>query len=194
MPNFERGFKAWAENISLSIRKDLGLKPHDPLPVESLASHLKIELLTPANVSGLSQDHLKQLLKTDTSGWSATTFHIGPRTVIIYNSEHSIKRRASDLMHEFAHILCSHELTQLILSQDGKIEMKSFDKNQEDEAAWLGGCLLLPKQAVLHIKFRGMDDDTASNHYCVSKDMLNYRVGVSGVKNIMSRTNKFSRK
>jgi len=190
MPNFERGFKTWAENISSSIRKELGIKPHDPLPVNALANHLKIILFVPNDISEVPNECLKQLLEKDPGGWSATTFHIGDRAVIIYNPKHSKKRQASDVMHEFSHILCNHELAQIILSVDGSIVMKSFDKKQEDEAAWLSGCLLLPRAALLHIKFNRIDDETASNLYCVTNDMLRYRVNVSGVNYVMSRIKK----
>jgi Zn-dependent peptidase ImmA (M78 family) len=195
MPNFKRGFKTWAENIAGSIRQDLKIKKHEPLPATALAEYLKIELLRPEDVKDIPPHCLKQLLEIDSDGWSATTFHVGDRSVIIYNPQHSKKRQASDLMHEFAHILCGHKLAQIILSADGKIVMRTFDQQQEDEAGWLSGCLLLPRDALFHIKRTRLTNEEASTYYQVSNDMVNYRLNVSGVKYLLQniKNSKFSR-
>lgn len=50
---FERGFKTWAENTSLSIRSRLGLGATDPLPTDVLAKHLGVRLWTLDDLPGL---------------------------------------------------------------------------------------------------------------------------------------------
>lgn len=59
--------------------------------------------------------------------------------------------------------------------------LKSYDKVQEDEADWLSGCLLLPRDALLSIKQRRLDTATAAKEYGISQRMLSYRMAMSGV-------------
>ena len=178
---FDRGFKAWAERSSLSIRSELALAAHDPLSPEKLAAYLEIELLTPKQIPGLSQECCRQLLQVDPDGWSATSFSLGNRAVIIYNPTHSLRRQASDKMHELAHFLIGHEPAQIVLSQDGGIVMRSYNKKQEDEANWLAGCLLLPREALLWIKKQHLDASAACKLFCVSEQLLRFRMNAGGV-------------
>jgi hypothetical protein len=178
---FDRGFKAWAERSSISIRRELELATHDPLSPEKLAAYLGIELLTPKQIPGLSEQCGRQLLQVDPNGWSATSFSLGDRVVIIYNPTHSPRRQSSDKMHELAHFLIGHEPAQIVLSQDGGIVMRSYNQKQENEANWLGGCLLLPRDTLLWIKRQHLDDVTACRVYCVSEDLLRFRMNAGGV-------------
>jgi Zn-dependent peptidase ImmA (M78 family) len=55
------------------------------------------------------------------------------------------------------------------------------DRQQEDEANWLAGCLLLPRDALVLIRQRRLDLAQAAREYGTSMDMLNYRINVTGV-------------
>ncbi len=186
MPSFDRGFKSWAERCSVGLRRDLGLKAHDPLPAASLAEYLEIRLWTPRHVTGLPNECLEQLLKKDPKGWSAITFSSGDGYTIIYNPCHSQGRQSSDIMHELAHIIAGHEPSQLVLSSDGKMVMRSFDQKREDEAFWLSGCLLLPREALLYIKRIGFSESQIQERYVVTSALLRCRLGVSGVSRQLS--------
>lgn len=59
--------------------------------------------------------------------------------------------------------------------------LKSYDKIYEEEADWLSGCLLLPREALVDIKRRGVDFAEAAEMYGVSLRMLNYRMSMTGV-------------
>jgi len=59
--------------------------------------------------------------------------------------------------------------------------VESYAKEWEEEADWLAGCLLLPRDALLHIKKAGMSDADATAEYCVSQRMLTYRMNRTGV-------------
>ena len=72
------------------------------------------------------------------------------RALVIYNPEHSSGRQSNDIMHELAHLILDHKPTTVILSQDGSLVMRSFNQQQEEEADWLAGCLLLPRDALVH--------------------------------------------
>lgn len=176
-----RGFKSWCENVALEIRRELDLSKIDPLRPSELARYLNVELLTPNNIPGLSPKALKMLLRKHSDTWSAVTVSYGGRHVVIYNPTHSPARQSSDIMHELSHLIIGHNPAQVFLSQDGQIALRSYDQTQEQEAAWLSGCLLLPRDVLLYIKRSGMTDQEACRVYEVSKDLLTFRLNVSGV-------------
>ncbi len=57
----------------------------------------------------------------------------------------------------------------------------NYDQDQEDEADWLGGTLLLPRPAMLAIRRTGLTDDGAMFEYQVSRQMLTWRFRMTGV-------------
>ncbi|HSB96025.1 MAG TPA: ImmA/IrrE family metallo-endopeptidase [Spongiibacteraceae bacterium] len=181
---FERGFKTWCEKYSVETRKTIGLAAHSPLDTMKLAAQLGVRVWTPHDVPGLSHETLAVLLRNDgktPSCWSAVTLVVQEKLVIILNSSHSPARQASDLTHELAHHIRGHEAREVDVTEDGLMLLKDYDKQLEEEADWLSGCLLLPRDALLSIKRRHLTDDDAAIEYGVSKKMLTYRMGMTGV-------------
>src|SRR5215470_8191961 len=131
MPTLDRGFKSFAERTAASLRKELGLPPYDPLEPIALARFLGVTLLEPRQIAGLPRDVIQQLLEVDPWGWSAVTLLFGDEVLVIYNPRKSTGRRASDIMHELAHVVLNHEPSTLILSQDGAVGMRTFNAKQE---------------------------------------------------------------
>jgi Zn-dependent peptidase ImmA (M78 family) len=181
MATFERGFKAWAERVSVSLRKDLKAAPSDPMPLRQLAEYLGARLLTPDDVEGLPKHVRDQLLKHDPDGWSAVTCMVGGQQTIIYNSAHVPQRQSSDIAHELAHLVLGHEPGQIVLSQSGDMCMRSFNEREESEANWLAGALLVPREALVASYRSGFSEDEFCQQYQISKKMLNWRLSVTGV-------------
>lgn len=178
---FTRGFKTRCENISLQIRKEVGLGKTDPLPIQVLAEHLGVLLLRPTDIEGLPVETVRLLLGKGKDTWSAVTISRGDFDTIIYNSAHSRARQSSDIMHELAHILLEHKASKIIMSQQVPVMLREYDRNLEEEAAWLAGCLLLPRAATLFIRSNGMSAEEARELYEVSNSLLDYRMNVTGV-------------
>lgn len=180
---FERGFKSWCEKYSTDKRKLLGLNPDGPLDTMALAASLSVVVRKPADIPNISPATLDVLLRNDgtPSCWSAVTLVSGSRKIVILNSAHSPARQASDLTHELAHIIRGHSAQEVDVTADGLMLLKSYDKLQEEEADWLSGCLLLPRDALVSIRRKGLDVATSANLYGVSVQMLNYRMARSGV-------------
>lgn len=177
---FERGFKTWCEHLSLQKRKELGLRSNDPLNPRALAENLGITVWTIDDIPGIAEQ-TKKVLMEDDSGWSGVTICTEEKNLIILNPKHSIGRQASDLMHELAHHLLDHRPNPVDVSTHGILMLHNYDKKQEDEADWLASCLLLPREALVHIKRRLPDSEVAAKHYGVSHAMLKYRLAISGV-------------
>ncbi|MGE0133135.1 MAG: ImmA/IrrE family metallo-endopeptidase [Blastocatellales bacterium] len=178
MKTLERGFKTWAERTALAFRRELGLTVNDPLPPERFATYLGIQLWTPRNIPDLPPEVTEQLLEKDPWGWSAISLN----GIIIYNPRKSKGRRASDIMHELAHILLDHRPAIILLSPDLPIGMRSFDAKQEDEANWLAGCLLLPREGLLNAKRRKLLVEQIAEHYGVTGALVNFRVNLTGIQ------------
>jgi Zn-dependent peptidase ImmA (M78 family) len=181
MPTLERGFKSWCERSALATRTELSIEAHAPLAARKLAEHLGVSLLTPKNIPGLPTDILCQLTEKDPQGWSAVSFAVDAAVTVIYNDGNSSGRQSSDIMHELSHVILDHDPTQVILSMDGQIGMRSFDAKQEDEANWLGWTLLLPRPALMHCIHSGRSAAQIAIDYDVSEQLVKYRVGITGV-------------
>ena len=178
---FARGFKTRCENIAQSIRLDLGRRPGDPLPVSELATYLGARVITPSDVPGMSESSMRVLLGEQSNDWSALTISSPGSTFVIYNPTNSRGRRSSDIAHELAHLLLRHSPSTLMFAPDGTWTLRSYNDQQEEEAAWLSGCLLLPRPALLLIARSRLSPSKAAIRYGVSQKLLQYRRDITGI-------------
>ncbi len=167
--------------MSLQLRRELNLRSIDPLSPIDLAKHLNVAVWKPENIVGLSTQARGVLLGRGKNAWSAVTISYGGIDVIIYNSSHSQTRQSSDMMHELSHLLLDHEPSKMLFSKDVQIVLRDFNQDQEDEASWLSGCLLLPREALLLVRKTGISTLVACQRYAVSRDLLTYRMNMTGV-------------
>jgi hypothetical protein len=178
---FKRGFKTWCENIAALQRKALGLQPFDALDPFQFAKHLGVKVWTADQIPGLDSESSNILLKKDSDSWSAVTLSGGPKDLIILNPTQTGGRLASNLMHELSHIVIGHAPARVDVSEEGYLMLSTFDKVQEDEAIWLCGCLLLPREALVASRRRGTPFNEVKRTYGSSKEMFDYRMRVTGV-------------
>ena len=184
---FARGFKARCENVAQTIRRELGRRPYDPLPVTELAQYVGAWLITPTEIPRMSGTSLRVLLRDEKKDWSALTTRIAGVTVVIYNPANSPGRHSSDVTHELAHVVLRHAPSTLMFAPDGTWTLRSYEGQQEAEATWLSGCLLLPRPALLRIAELELSDGEAAARYEVSEQLLRHRRVVAGVKLQMER-------
>ena len=162
--------------------------PDAPLSAFSLAADLGITVWNEGDVSGVSGDDIRQLCITDSESWSAFTMRVEDCHLIVYNSAQSTPRQNSVVMHELAHIMLGHELTSASITEDGHFVPTSYNQDQEDEADWLAGTLLLPRPSLLQIRYRRVSDMEAMETYMVSQQMLTWRIRMTGVDHQISNT------
>lgn len=143
---------------------------------------------SPRDIPGLPAQVLDPLENRDRFGWHAVTVVVpGGRTLLIYNPRKSVGRKASDIVHELAHIIQDHKPSTVILSQDGRFSMRTYDQKQEDEANWLGWSLLLPREALIKALRQRLSIDNIAYSFGVSAQLVNYRIGVIGVSSQLAR-------
>ena len=173
-----RGFKSEAERIARRVQTDLGLGAAEPIAPKLIAELLGIEVK--AGDELLPRERFQELENIQANAFSACTLRPSPdRTVIVHNPLSSPTRQRSDVAHELAHTLLDHELSRV--QRLGEVTFLSCDPVQEEEAAWLSGCLLLPRALLLTEVHRGVGASEIARKHGVSERMAQYRLDVTGV-------------
>lgn len=181
---FRRGFKTWCENTAKGFRRDLRMPIHSPLDPRALAKHLDVLIWTPEEVAKLGKlddQHLEQLLVNDPHSWSAVTLIMPHAKLIILNSQHAPTRQNSDIMHELSHLVLEHSPSRVDMTPKRLMILDTYDKVQEEEANWLSGALLVPRDGLLSILSKNPCNVSASAHFDVSQQMLSWRRQVTGI-------------
>ncbi len=115
----------------------------------------------------------------DPSAWSAVTIPVEGTHVVVVNDAHGEARQESNLHHEAAHLLCGHKPADMKVL--GGFAFRVFDETAEAEAAWLGGCLHLPRAALLQALRRGHDEPSIGERFVASAEMVRWRRSMTGV-------------
>ena len=174
-----RGFKAAANRIAVGLRIQENLAAYAPIDTYALAERVGIAV-SPLTAFAESQPEAVAQLVSDTAAFSALLLSDGHgRRTVILNNTHSISRQNSSMAHEVAHTLLAHPLEVLSV----RVDCRDFDGGLEAEANCLAGCILIPNEAAWRIVGSGMDLDSAQEQYGVSRQMLEYRLNVSGARN-----------
>ena len=176
MVKFRHGFKARANDIALGLRKQAGLAHTAPLDPRDVLQGLSIQIVPLSEF--LSNCPLgTQALLSHSGGFSAMLLPVGQgKRIVIHNDAHSPRRQASNLAHELAHVLLVHA-TETVCTGD---LARRADSLVEAEAAYLGGCILVPNEAAHRIAFSSVNSQTAADSYGVSEEMITYRLRMSG--------------
>ncbi len=186
-----RGFKSWCENAALEYRSHLGLNCDDPLDPRDLARHLGVLVWTPREVPDVSEQSIEQLTEVDPSSWSAVTVTIGEQNLVIFNTAHAQTRQRNSLAHELAHVILNHHPTATSISEEGFLFRDRFDTEQEEEADWLAGSLLLPRDGLLSVYQRTSSTAGIARTFGVSTQLVEWRLRMTG---IIRQTERASRK
>jgi Zn-dependent peptidase ImmA (M78 family) len=172
-----RGFKAEAERVAEQVRTEMGRRPSDQVDAVDLAEHVGASVRCADELT--SREKLETLEEIQPGAFSACTFTISDKHVIVYNPLASPGRTQSDLAHEVAHILLGHEMKSV--ETIGGLTFFTCDAEEEQEANWLAGCLLLPRRLVYLAAKRGLGGPEIAEAYNVSEQMASYRLRTTGV-------------
>jgi hypothetical protein len=174
-----RGFKAEAERQAVRLRAEMQAGPSQRLDVDKLAAHLGVEVRSADEL--VDSAKLQRLNELQPGCFSAATFNLPDgRMVAVTNPVGTTDaRRDSDLAHELAHIILRHELRTA--ERIGGLTFFNCDPEQEEEANWLAGCLLLPRPLLLAEARLGSTVEDIANKHRVSIPMARFRLNTSGV-------------
>lgn len=182
----ERGFKSRCEEMARSLRVELELDPNGPMPPALLADYLGVFIWSIEEI-GLSENDVKQLVRIDGDAWSAVTVSASGKDAILLNPNHIKGRYSSDVMHELAHLLLDHQPSTVFFAGDENLALRGFNPQLEEEANWLAGALLLPRNALVKLHSAGKSKQWICDEYGVSAQMLEFRTRVTGVSRQLAR-------
>ena len=182
-----RGFKSWCERAAAEYRQALGVPMDAALDPRSLAEHLSVRVLMPEDVPNVAPANLRQLREAGQDSWSAVTISQSGVTLVILNSGHPGTRQANSLAHELAHIILNHTSDDTKMSLEGFLFRNGFEEEQEDEANWLAGCLLLPREGLLRAYWRQRSPAVLAQHFGVSQKLVTWRLRMTGITHQATR-------
>jgi Zn-dependent peptidase ImmA (M78 family) len=78
-------------------------------------------------------------------------------------------------------VLAVLQQTLRTIEKVGEMSFVTCDIEQEEEADWLGGCLLLPRTVLLQAAKQGKTAEKIAKEYETSEQMARFRLNASGV-------------
>ena len=187
MGKLRTGFAREAESIAEGVRRELGVGNIVKLDPHALAEYLEIPALSlnqlaqaGTRVPGI--DAAVEVLRgPEQSALSAVTVFAGTQRMIVYNDRHGPARQASDICHEIAHGLLLHAPSPALDDRG----CRAWNTDVENEAAYLGGALLIPGKGARWIAKCGMNPALAAARFGCSHEMVNWRLNESGARRFM---------
>lgn len=176
----QRGFKKRANGLSKKARLRLSLGVGDYLDPLVLADAMKAQIIDPINLD-IPSETKNILLTIREKEWSALGAHVNEKPAIFINSSHSQTRIEASIMHELAHFILKHE-PMGALNYFG-IPLTRFNKDQEDEAEFLGGCLQIPEECMFPLfAYEKYTIQKLADHFKCSKQVAQMRYNQEGIR------------
>lgn len=182
-----RGFKAHAERLSLDTRNRLNISNDTAIDPVALAQSKGCLVWTPEDVPEFDLSHLTQLTISDPNSWDAVTIKEGDCTVIVVNNTRPAARQANTIMHEWAHLELKHKPSRVDEFENGLLLLSDYPKDLEDEADWLSGAMLAPRDGLVNLRKRGLNDDQIAETFGISSQLATWRLRMTGIDRQFSR-------
>lgn len=179
-----RGIKTDAERASERLRQAAGLRPSDPLPALMAAELMRVQVLYPHQIPGITADILEALEEEANgfSSWSAAYIET-PDTVedlIINNRVHGPNRGEANVYHELGHQVCGHEPDRIEWVHG--LPIREFSKEKEDQANIVAHALHVPKKALVKMIYSDETEEEFRERFVVSKQLFDFRMRMTGVR------------
>jgi Zn-dependent peptidase ImmA (M78 family) len=172
-----RGFKADAERAALRIRGELNLASNDPLNSRDLAQYLGVSIVDAETLVG--RRALEEIERLQAFAFSAATFEIADRKIVVVSPLRSEGRQNSDIAHELSHIMLRHALSEI--RELNGVPFRTCKPDEEEEATTFGGILLLPRPLLLSASRRRSSVEDIALESRVTIDMARFRYNASGI-------------
>jgi hypothetical protein len=180
-----RGFKENAKRLALEVRAEIGLGPLDRLDPRALADEYGIPIYTVSGLASACDPAVGDWINgAGQAAFSAALVPCGTARFIVDNDLHALTRRMSSIAHEMAHILCEHQFAEVLVTADG---CRAASREDEAQADWLGGELLIPYTAAVAAARAGWHDQQVADAYGVSPRRAAMRMNASGARMIVHR-------
>lgn len=174
MVDLPNAFRRRCEALAGVCRAELGLNAFDALEGTRLAKALAVRIYRPSEQTGFPLAQARELEERE--DWFGVTLPLEPPIILIRPHLPST-RHESTLMHELAHILLKHPLERISLSPEEP--PREFSSRIEAEAAYLGGCLQIPRRGILWARQLGMAKTDIAAHFGASEQMAQWRLNAT---------------
>jgi Zn-dependent peptidase ImmA (M78 family) len=172
-----RGFKADAERKAKEFRAHLGLAANERIDPRDLAEQMSIQVVSADTL--VSRRDLEELDTLQSHAFSAATFAIRERTIVVVNPLRSIGRQNSDIAHELAHVILEHDLSEV--RELNGTPFRTCKPDEEEQATTLGSTLLLPRDLLIYAARHHLGLAEVADQYDVTIEMARYRFNTTGV-------------
>jgi Zn-dependent peptidase ImmA (M78 family) len=166
-----------AERVADDLRVAIGAPYDRPLDLIHLAGHLGAGVVSADEL--VSIERLQEIERIQAFAFSACTFDIEGRVIVVYNPLRKPDRRASDIAHELAHLVLEHELSE-VQYLDG-VPFRTCRPDEEEEATAQAGTILLPRKILLAAARNGETHEQVAQRHSVTSEMARYRWNITGV-------------
>jgi Zn-dependent peptidase ImmA (M78 family) len=173
-----RGFKAEAERKSAVIRGQLGLRDFEPVDLFKVATLLDARIVSADKL--VSIERLHEIESLQAFAFSACTFEIRAKPVVVFNPLRTTGRRSSDIAHELSHLILKHDLSEI--EYLGDIAFRTCRSDQEEQATSLGATLLLPRPLLAYAARRKMTIEEIADEFQVTVEMARFRWNSTGIE------------
>ena len=178
----KHGFKAYAKRLALEVRAEFDQDAFGAFDPYELAATYGIDVVP---VSQLAlDDGARQHLGRASQKFSGALLRADRGYQIVENDLHARTRRRVTVGHEMSHVLLDHEHPAVVRFD----RCSGAGKDQEDEATWLAGELLVPYEAALKEAWSGSSDFRVADRYEVSAAEARFRMDASGVRKVVARS------
>lgn len=182
----QRGFKTNAERTADQLRSAIGASNDRPLDLGAVAERVGARIIAADELVPL--ERLQEIERLQAFSFSACTFEVERRLIVVYNPLRKADRRASDIAHELAHLILNHDLSE-VQYLDG-VPFRTCRPDQEEEATTLGGAILLPRTLLLAAVRDGLTQEEIARRLCVTTEMVRYRWNITGIERQLKARSK----
>jgi len=147
------------------------------LPIDVLARHLGVTVVSAETLVPI--ERLEEIERLQAFAFSAATFEIKGRHIVVTNPLRTSGRLASDVAHELAHLLLEHELGE-VREIDGVL-FRTCRPDEEEQATVFGGTMLLPRPLMMKAALAGKGPEEIAAECGVTLEMARFRFNTTGV-------------
>jgi uncharacterized protein DUF955 len=169
----------------LGFRDFARVPPGAPLNPFRLAKFANLVVIDFDQIKDLSEKNRQHLLGSASEEWSGGACSRplpDGRRIVILNPNHGRMRTHATLMEEISHVFLGHQPTKLkIVREDasGRTVSRDYRKADEEAAYGTGAAALVPFFALRTFVFEGQTSVQIARHFCVSRELVEYRLKVT---------------
>lgn len=178
-----RGFSAQAERLAHQCRTDAGCAETVPVDVKAVAAAANVAVVAADTL--IPVERLHDLERLQAYAFSACTFDVDGRSIIVYSPIHTAGRSSSDIAHELGHILLNHDLSEI--QEVSGLPFRTCLPDQEEQATALGAAILVPEKALMTAAYAGATVEHVAREFEVTVPMARYRWNKLGVSRRLDR-------